>query len=53
MKSMNLPIILTWLRIAIIPLFIGLYYLPLDGVSASVRDCFGAAAFVVAAILTG
>lgn len=50
MKSMNLPIILTWLRIAIIPLFIGLYYLPLDGVSVIVRDWLGAIAFVVAAI---
>lgn len=47
---MNLPITLTWLRIAIIPLFIGLYYLPLDGVSASIRDWFGATVFVVAAI---
>ena len=47
---MNLPIILTWLRIAIIPLFIGLYYLPLDGVSVIVRDWLGAIAFVVAAI---
>lgn len=50
MKSMNLPIILTWLRIAIIPLFIGLYYLPLDGVSVIARDWLGAIAFVVAAI---
>lgn len=50
MKSMNLPILLTWLRIAIIPLFIGLYYLPLDSLSVSVRDWFGAIAFIVAAV---
>ncbi len=47
---MNLPIILTWLRIAIIPLFIGLYYLPLDSLTLSVRDWLGATAFVIAAI---
>ena len=47
---MNLPILLTWLRIDIIPLFIGLYYLPLDSLSVSVRDWLGASAFVIAAI---
>ncbi|NLA50950.1 MAG: CDP-diacylglycerol--glycerol-3-phosphate 3-phosphatidyltransferase [Alcaligenaceae bacterium] len=50
MKSMNLPIILTWLRIAIIPLFIGLYYLPVDSLTVSVRDWLGAIGFVIAAI---
>lgn len=50
MKSMNLPILLTWLRIAIIPVFIGLYYLPLDSISVSVRDYLGAIFFVLAAV---
>lgn len=50
MKSMNLPILLTWLRIAMIPLIIGLYYIPIEGMSISLRDWLGAGAFVVAAI---
>ncbi|AVL71303.1 MULTISPECIES: CDP-diacylglycerol--glycerol-3-phosphate 3-phosphatidyltransferase [Oligella] len=50
MKSINIPIILTWLRIAMIPVVIGLYYLPIEGLSIALRDWLGAAAFVVAAI---
>lgn len=50
MKSMNIPIILTWLRIAMIPVVIGLYYLPIEGLNVHLRDWLGATAFVVAAI---
>ena len=50
MKSMNLPILLTWLRIAMIPLIIGLYYIPIEGMNIPLRDWLGAGAFVVAAI---
>ena len=46
----NLPIILTWLRIAMIPLVVGMFYLPDSWVSAPVRDTWAAWAFVVAAL---
>lgn len=46
----NLPIALTWLRIAMIPLIVALYYLPESWVSVPVRDALGAAFFIVAAL---
>ncbi len=47
---LNLPIVLTWLRIFMIPLLVALYYLP-DGVVSPVhRDAIAAAAFVFAAV---
>lgn len=46
----NLPIALTWLRIAMIPLIVALFYIPTDWVSAPVRDTAAALAFVVAAL---
>ena len=46
----NLPIALTWLRIAMIPLVVGLFYLPDQWLSIPVRDTIAATAFVVAAL---
>ncbi|NYT85739.1 CDP-diacylglycerol--glycerol-3-phosphate 3-phosphatidyltransferase [Pollutimonas harenae] len=47
---MNLPIALTWLRIAMIPLIVGLFYIPVDWISIPVRDAVAAFAFIVAAL---
>lgn len=47
---MNFPIALTWLRIAIIPFFVGIFYIPTDWVSVPVRDMVAAVAFIVAAV---
>lgn len=44
----NFPIFLTWLRIAMIPLVVGLFYLPHDWLPA--RDAVAAGAFIVAAL---
>ncbi|ARP87246.1 CDP-diacylglycerol--glycerol-3-phosphate 3-phosphatidyltransferase [Bordetella genomosp. 9] len=46
----NIPIILTWLRIAMIPLVVGLFYLPADWLDESSRDMLAAVAFIVAAL---
>lgn len=47
---MNFPIALTWLRIAMIPIIVGMYYIPLDWISVSLRDTAAAMAFVIAAV---
>ncbi|TAM83154.1 MAG: CDP-diacylglycerol--glycerol-3-phosphate 3-phosphatidyltransferase [Candidimonas sp.] len=47
---LNLPIVLTWLRIAMIPLLVGLFYIPSGWVSLPMRDSIAALAFVVAAV---
>lgn len=47
---MNLPIALTWLRVAMIPLIVGLYYLPQSWMDVTVRDTVAAAAFIIAAL---
>lgn len=46
----NLPIALTWLRIAMIPLIVALYYVPESWLSTPLRDTIGALAFIVAAL---
>src|SRR5690625_5292690 len=46
----NLPIALTWLRIAMIPLIVALYYLPPSWMSEVTRDATGAAFFIIAAL---
>jgi cardiolipin synthase len=46
----NLPIALTWLRIAMIPLIVALYYVPESWLSVPARDTIGALAFIVAAL---
>ncbi|HEY0294594.1 MAG TPA: CDP-diacylglycerol--glycerol-3-phosphate 3-phosphatidyltransferase [Bordetella sp.] len=47
---LNVPIILTWLRIAMIPLVVGLFYLPESWLAMPVRDAFAAFAFIIAAL---
>lgn len=47
---MNFPIALTWLRIAMIPLIVGIYYIPHDWVSIPARDTAAAMAFIIAAV---
>lgn len=47
---LNLPIILTWFRIAMIPLVVGLFYLPESWLAVSARDAIAAWAFVFAAL---
>lgn len=47
---LNLPILLTWLRIVAIPLLIAVYYLPDSWVSAHERDVAATLIFVAAAI---
>lgn len=46
----NFPIALTWLRIAMIPLLVGLYYLPDSWTVSGWRDCAAAIAFIIAAV---
>jgi cardiolipin synthase len=46
----NVPIILTWLRIAMIPLVVGLFYLPGTWMAEPSRDTLAAVAFIVAAL---
>jgi|SRR5690606_36132226 cardiolipin synthase len=47
---MNLPLALTWLRIAMIPLIVALFYIPADWISVPLRDTVAALAFIVAAL---
>lgn len=45
----NIPNSLTWARIALIPLFVGVYYLPEDWLSAREKDVIATVIFVLAA----
>ncbi|WP_269531915.1 CDP-diacylglycerol--glycerol-3-phosphate 3-phosphatidyltransferase [Chitinimonas sp. BJYL2] len=47
---LNLPNILTWIRILMIPLILGTYYLPDSWLSPAAKNLFGASLFVLAAI---
>lgn len=47
---LNAPIVLTWLRIAMIPIVIGLFYFPENWLSVPVRDTAAAWAFILVAI---
>lgn len=47
---LNFPIVLTWFRIAMIPLLVGLYYLPESWMSVPVRDLTASLAFIFAAL---
>ena len=47
---LNIPILLTWLRVALIPLVVGLFYLPSDWMSLPDRNLAATSVFVVAAI---
>lgn len=46
----NFPIALTWLRIAIIPFFVALFYIPGAILPTELRDAIAAWLFVVAAV---
>lgn len=46
----NIPNILTWLRILMIPLFVGVFYLPENDMSQGARDFYAALIFAFAAI---
>ncbi len=46
----NLPTALTWLRIVLIPVFVGIYYLPDAWLSPSARNWTGMGIFALAAI---
>ncbi|MCI1006827.1 MULTISPECIES: CDP-diacylglycerol--glycerol-3-phosphate 3-phosphatidyltransferase [unclassified Herbaspirillum] len=45
----NIPILLTWLRVALIPLVVGVYYLPEIGLNRYEQGIAATAIFVVAA----
>ncbi len=46
----NIPILLTWLRVALIPLVVGLFYLPTDWMTLQERNLAATVVFIVAAI---
>ncbi|TFV90324.1 CDP-diacylglycerol--glycerol-3-phosphate 3-phosphatidyltransferase [Oxalobacteraceae bacterium OM1] len=46
----NIPILLTWLRVALIPLVVGVFYLPDEWLVPSARGIASTAIFIVAAI---
>ena len=46
----NIPTSLTWLRIVLIPVFVGIYYLPNEWLSPSWRNWAGMWVFAIAAI---
>jgi cardiolipin synthase (CMP-forming) len=47
---LNIPILLTWLRVALIPLVVGVYYLPIHWLPRSDQDLAATLVFVIAAI---
>jgi cardiolipin synthase (CMP-forming) len=47
---LNIPNTLTWARIALIPFFVGIYYLPDAMCSASEKDAIATLTFVAAAV---
>ncbi|WP_374586523.1 CDP-diacylglycerol--glycerol-3-phosphate 3-phosphatidyltransferase [Pseudoduganella sp.] len=46
----NIPILLTWLRVALIPLVVGVFYFPDTWLSAHERNATATAIFIVAAV---
>lgn len=46
----NIPILLTWLRVALIPLVVGVFYLPDAWLSSDEKDIAATVIFVVAAV---
>ncbi|HEU4851715.1 MAG TPA: CDP-diacylglycerol--glycerol-3-phosphate 3-phosphatidyltransferase [Telluria sp.] len=46
----NIPIFLTWLRVALIPLVVGVYYLPAHWLPLGDRNIAATAVFIVAAL---
>lgn len=47
---LNLPILLTWLRVALIPIFVGIYYVPDPILGLTCKNLLGTALFAFAAI---
>ncbi|GAA5786477.1 CDP-diacylglycerol--glycerol-3-phosphate 3-phosphatidyltransferase [Chitiniphilus shinanonensis] len=47
---LNLPILLTWLRVALIPVFVGLFYLPDTLLAPMVKNVCATLIFAVAAL---
>ena len=47
---LNIPILLTWLRVALIPLVVGLFYLPDHWMTLQDRNLAATSVFIVAAI---
>lgn len=47
---LNLPNLITWLRIMLIPLFVALFYLPQTWITVETRDTAATAIFVLAAL---
>ncbi len=47
---MNLPMLLTWVRIVLIPLIVGLYCTPQNWLSVQEQNTWGALVFVLAAV---
>ena len=48
--TFNIPILLTWLRVALIPLVVGVYYLPTPWLPVADRNLAATLVFIVAAI---
>ncbi|WP_426193405.1 CDP-diacylglycerol--glycerol-3-phosphate 3-phosphatidyltransferase [Massilia sp. DWR3-1-1] len=46
----NIPILLTWLRVALIPLVVGVYYLPIHWLPRSDQDLAATLVFIIAAV---
>lgn len=46
----NIPILLTWLRVALIPLVVGVFYLPDDWLSPDAKAVASTAIFIIAAV---
>lgn len=46
----NIPILLTWLRVALIPLVVGVFYLPVSWMSPFDRGVASTAIFIIAAV---
>ena len=46
----NIPILLTWLRVALIPLVVGVYYLPAPWLPVADRNLAATLVFIVAAV---
>ncbi len=48
--ALNIPNTLTWARIALIPIFVGLFYLPDSWLSLPQKNLFATLVFIVAAV---
>jgi CDP-diacylglycerol--glycerol-3-phosphate 3-phosphatidyltransferase/cardiolipin synthase len=47
---LNIPILLTWLRVAMIPLVVGVYYLPEAWLPMHTKNVTAASFFIIAAV---